>query len=439
MGESDANADAGAGTVGRDGEYTIANAVTRDGDAVDVTVDGTIERIDPAGTLDPAAADYDAGGRLVTRAFTEPHFHLDAALTAGEPRWNREGTLAAGIGIWGEYKSDLTAANVRERARRVAEWLAAHGVTRVRSHVDVTEPTLAGVEALVDLRETIDVVDVELVAFPQDGVFTDPDHPDLLREAIGMGVDVVGGAPHVEHTREDGVESIRLALDLAEEHGLPVDLHVDETDDPGSRFTEVLASEALKRGIGDRTVASHATAMHSYPNAYADKLIRLLAESGVSVVTNPPDNAVLQGRYDDYPRRRGHTRIDELRAAGVTVGLGHDSVMDPWYHYGRGDPLDAAGVLLHYAHMNGYDDVGTLWGMLTADSAAVVGAPAGGVEPGAPGSLVVFDSPTPFDALRTRAARTLVLKDGRPVARTEPARTTVRRGDGTERTVDFHR
>lgn len=437
MGESDADAEAEA--AGRDGEYTIANAVTRGGDAVDVMVDGTIRRVEPAGTVDPAAADYDANGRLVTRAFTEPHFHLDAALTAGEPRWNREGTLAAGIEIWGEYKRNLKAADVRERARQVAEWLAAHGVTRVRSHVDVTEPSLTGVEALVELREAIDVIDIELVAFPQDGLFTGPDHPDLFREAIGMGVDVVGGAPHVEHTREDGVESIRLALDLAEKHGLPVDLHVDETDDPGSRFTEVLASEALKRGIGDRTVASHATAMHSYPNVYADKLIRLLAESGVSIVTNPPDNAVLQGRYDDYPRRRGHTRIDELRAAGVTVALGHDSVMDPWYHYGRGDPLDAAGVLLHYAHMNGYDDVGTLWGMLTADNAAVVGEPAGGIEPGGPGSLVVFDSPTPFDALRTRAARTLVLKDGQPVARTDPARTTVRRGDGTERRIDFHR
>jgi cytosine deaminase len=317
--------------------------------------------------------------------------------------------------------------------------MAANGVTRVRTHADTTEETLTGVEALLELREEVsDLVDLQVVAFPQDGVFTRPDHEDLLREAMEMGCDLVGGIPHNEHTREDGVASVETAMDLAERYDAPVDLHIDETDDPGSRFTEVLASEALKRGMGDRTTASHTTAMHSYSNAYADKLVSLLAESGVSVVTNPPDNSVLQGRYDDYPRRRGHTRIDQLHDAGVTVALGHDSVMDPWYHYGVGDQLDAAFVLLHYAHMSGRGDVETLWQMLTTANAAVFGATEYGLAEGNEGSLVVYDSPDPFNALRTRAARTVVVKEGRVVAETEPRETVVRRPDG-DRQVDFHR
>jgi cytosine deaminase len=295
------------------------------------------------------------------------------------------------------------------------------------------------VEALLELREEVsDLVDLQVVAFPQDGVFTRPEHEDLLQEAMEMGCDLVGGIPHNEHTREHGVAAVQLSMDLAERYDRPIDLHIDETDDPGTRFTEVLASEALKRGLGSETTASHTTAMHSYSNAYADKLISLLAESGVSVVTNPPDNSVLQGRYDDHPRRRGHTRIDQLHDAGVTVAIGHDSVVDPWYHYGVGDQLDAAFVLLHYAHMSGRGDVETLWRMLTGSNAAVFGAENYGLEEGNEGSLVVYDSPDSFNALRTRAARTVVVKEGRVVAETEPRETVVRRREG-DRRVDFHR
>ncbi|MFB6105809.1 MAG: cytosine deaminase [Halobacteriaceae archaeon] len=425
-------------------DLLVTDATTLDGDRVDVLVrDGVVDRVAPAGDVDPAAVAegdrYDAGGRLVTPSLTEPHLHLDATLTAGTPRWNRSGTLAEGISVWADYKADLDRADVLARAERCVEWLAAHGVTRVRTHADTTEPTLTGVEALLELRERVaDLVDLQVVAFPQDGLFTDAAHEDLFREAVDMGVDVVGGIPHNEHTREDGVADVQVAVEVAERRDLPLDLHIDETDDPGSRFTEVLASEAAKRGLGDRTTASHATAMHSYPNAYAAKLVSLLAESGVSVVTNPPDNAVLQGRYDDYPRRRGHTRIDELRDAGVTVGVGHDSVVDPWYHYGVGDPLDAAFVLLHYAHLSGRDDVGVLWEMLTGANAEIFGVEDYGIHAGAEGSLVVFDAPTPFDALRTRAPRTLVANSGRVVARTDPADTTVRRSSGKRR-VTFER
>ncbi|WP_318569742.1 cytosine deaminase [Salinigranum marinum] len=425
-------------------DYVVTDATTLAGDRIDIEIrSGRIDRIVPAGEGDPEAFDRDrhsdAGGRLVTPPLVEPHLHLDATLTAGDPRWNETGTLAEGIRVWAEHKESLDAADVKARATQAIEWMAANGITRVRTHADTTEETLTGVEALLELREEVsDVVDLQVVAFPQDGVFTRPGHEELLREAMSMGCDLVGGIPHNEHTREDGVSSVEVAMDLAERYGAPADLHIDETDDPGSRFTEVLASEALKRGLGGRTTASHTTAMHSYPNAYADKLLSLLRESGVSIVTNPPDNSVLQGRYDDYPRRRGHTRIDQLHDAGVTVAIGHDSVMDPWYHYGVGDQLDAAFVLLHYAHMSGRGDVGTLWRMLTESNAEVFGADDYGLAEGNEGSLVVYDSPDPFNALRTRAARTVVVREGRVVAETEPRETVVHRS-GEKRRVDFHR
>ena len=425
-------------------EYLVSECRTLDGRARDILItDGRIERIVPAGEADrhsvPADRRYDAAGRLVTPPLIEPHLHLDATGTAGDPRWNTSGTLAEGIEIWAEYKADISVDDVVERATRTVEWYAAHGVTRIRTHADTTDPSLTTVEALLELRAAVaDIVDLEIVAFPQDGLLTDDTHEDLLADAVEMGADVIGAIPHNEHTREDGVESVRIACDLAERHDRPLDLHIDETDDPHSRFTEVLASEALKRGIGDRTTASHATALHSYNNAYAAKVISLIADSGVSVVTNPPDNSVLQGSYDDYPRRRGHTRIDELREAGVTVGIGHDSVLDPWYHYGVADPLDAAFILVHYAHMAGYDDVTTLWEMLTEANASVMGVSEYGLEEGHDGSLVVYDSPDAFNALRTQAPRTLVLRNGSPIARTEPSVTRVERDDG-EHTVDFHR
>jgi cytosine deaminase len=422
--------------------YLITDAVRRDGDRIDVEIeDGIIVAVRSAGDADEGEYDperrYAADGRLVTPSLTEPHIHLDATLTAGDPSWNESGTLAEGTSIWADRKESLTVADVKERAERTIEWLASHGITRVRTHADTTEESLTGVRALLDLRDEVaDIVDLEVVAFPQDGLFTREHHEDLFEEAIGMGVEVVGAIPHNEHTREDGVRSVATAVELAERHDLALDLHIDETDDPGSRFTEVLASEALERGIGDRTTASHATAMHSYPNAYADKLVSLLAESGVSVITNPPDNAVLQGRYDDYPRRRGHTRIDQLREAGVTVGIGHDSVMDPWYHYGVGDQLDAAHLLVHYAHMNGRDDATALWTMLTDANAAVYGVEDYGLEPGCEGSVAVYDAADPFDALRRRAPRTIVLNRGRPIAETEPSRTSVSRESG-ERSIEY--
>ncbi|XVH33380.1 cytosine deaminase (plasmid) [Haloferacaceae archaeon DSL9] len=424
--------------------FTITNASLIDGSSVDIAIDdGIITQVESAGSVDPTTVPedrrYDAAGRFVTPSLTEPHIHLDATLTAGDPIWNESGTLAEGIQIWGKRKKDLEIDDVKKRAERTIEWLAAHGVTRVRTHADTTDESLAGIRALLELREDVsDLIELQVVAFPQDGIFTDESHEDLLREAVELGADVVGAIPHNEHTREEGVESVKLLMDIAERYNRPVDAHIDETDDPGSRFTEVLASESISRGIGDRVTASHTTAMHSYPNSYAAKVVHLLAESDVSVVTNPPDNAVLQGRYDGYPKRRGHTRIDQLREAGVTVGLGHDSIMDPWYHYGCGDPLDAAFVLIHYAHMNGRSDVAALWDMLTTANASIFGDEEYGLTEGTAGSLVIYDAPDAFNTLRTRAPRTLVLKDGDKIAGTEPATTRIYRAD-EERQIAFNR
>ena len=405
--------------------------------------DGKIGRIVEAGEGDKEDFDkdqrFDAEKNLVSPPLIEPHCHLDATLTAGEPSWNDSGTLAEGIDIWGKRKKEITKEELKERATKTAEWYASHGVTRIRTHADSTESSLLGIEALTELKDEIsDIVDLQVVAFPQDGIYTSKENEDLHREAIEMGADVVGGIPHNEHTREDGVRDVNFALDLAEKHNKIIDIHIDETDDPQSRFTEVLASEAIKRNLGNKVTASHTTAMHSYNNSYADKLISIIKRSNINIITNPPDNSVLQGSYDDYPRRRGHTRVDQLLEAGITLGIGHDSVMDPWYHYGKADMLDAAYILIHYAHMSGYNDVPDLWKMLTKNNAKIFQTTNYGLQEGNEGSLVVYNSPDQFNTLRTNASRRLVLRNGKPIAKTEPQTTKIHR-EGGSRKIDYHR
>ena len=424
-------------------EFLVTNGRTLDGELRDIEIrEGVIRSLEPAGSSDPSRfADddhYDADGRLVTRSLTEPHTHLDAALSAGTPRWNEPGTLAEGWRIWEDLRDDVSKADIKERATETVYWLVSNGVTRVRTHVDTTYEALTGIEALLELRDELSaIIDIQVVAFPMSGLFADEQNEDLLREALERGADIVGGIPHNEQTREDGVKEVHTVMDLANRYDRPLDLHIDESDDPNSRFTEVLASEAIKRNCGHRTTASHVTAMHSYPDGYASKLVDLIAESGMCVVTNPPVNAVLQGRLDDYPRRRGHTRVDELHEAGVPVGVGQDDIVDGWFHYGDGDPLTALYILLHYAHMHGRGDVGTLWRMLTEANTTVWGEKNPGLAEGAPASLVVYDSTTPFEALRVRPVRPLVLKDGRVVAKGQAARNHVFHGGRQE--VDFQR
>lgn len=425
-------------------DFLVTGAQTLGGKRVDIEVhDGRIDRLSDAGEADVDAFEdehhYDAGGRLVTPSLVEPHTHLDDTLLAGNPHWNQTGTLEEGWKKTSAVRKGMGPAEYKRRAKILLQWFVANGVTHVRSHVNTGPENLAAVDALLELKsEFAGLLEIQLVAFPSDSLFSsDEANVDRFEEAIERGVDVVGGIPHKEDTREKGVEHVRLITELADKYSKPLDPHIDETDDPQSRFTEILLSESLERGIGDRTTASHVTAMHSYSNAYADKLIRLFAESGVSVVTNPLSNAVLQGRYDDYPRRRGHTRIDELREAGVTVGIGQDDVVDLFHSYGDGDPLKTVFVLVHFAHMNGHEEVAELWEMLVKGNASIFGVENHGLKQGAPGSLVVYDGRSPFDVLRTQAPRVLVLKDGRPVAHTE--RHTEIEWSGEWETVDFDR
>jgi len=381
----------------------------------------------------------DLGGRLVTRPLVEPHIHLDAVLTEGQPRSNASGSLFEGIAIWAERVPSLTAEDVLTRAREVLRWQLACGVQHVRTHVDVCDPDLRALRALVELREEArGLVDLQIVAFPQQGIFAYEDGAALMRKAVALGADVVGGIPHYELTREDGVESVLFSFALAEEHGLRVDIHCDETDDDHSRFVEVMVAETIHRSMSGRVTASHTTAMHSYNAAYAYRLVANIARAGLHMVTNPLDNAVLQGRFDTGPIRRGHTRVKQLQAAGVNVAIGHDSVMDPWYPLGYGDPLQAAFVLAHLGHMSGATEIETLLEMITTAPAAVLGVESDAVEPGRPADLVVFDAPTFPDALRLVRPRHVVLRAGRVLARTAPAQTTVS-WHGDEQPVTFLR
>jgi cytosine/creatinine deaminase len=403
----------------------------------DLGVDGGVLTDVDADTT--ARQTLDLAGRLVTPPLVEPHIHLDAVLTVGQPRPNVSGSLFEGIAVWAERVRDLTYEDVQARVRQILRWQLACGVQHVRSHVDVCDPDLTALRALTDLREEArGIIDLQLVAFPQQGVLSFDGGKELMRAAVELGADVVGGIPHYELTREDGVESVRFAMALADEHGLAVDIHCDETDDDHSRFVEVMAAETIRRGMSGRVTASHTTAMHSYNNAYAHRLISNVARAGLHMVTNPLDNAVLQGRFDTGPIRRGHTRVKQLQEAGVNVCIGHDSVMDPWYPLGYGDPLQAAFVLVHLGQMSGDSELRRLIEMITVNPAAALGVPDYGLRPGGPASLVVFDAPSEADALRLIAPRTLVLRDGKVVAQATPTQHTVS-WHGTEEPVRFLR
>src|SRR3989440_5495273 len=352
--------------------------------------DGLISELEPE-----ARQAIELGGALVTPALVEPHIHLDAVLTVGEPRHNESGSLFEGIAIWADRVKTLTVDDVKQRVRTVLRWQLANGVQFVRSHVDVCDPELRAVRALTELRKEVgDQITLQLVAFPQQGIMSFDDGENLMREAIDLGVDVVGAIPHFELTREYGEQSIKFAFALAANKGLRVDIHSDETDDDQSRFVEVMAAETIRLGMQGRVTASHTTAMHSYNNAYAYRLINNLKRAQMHMVTNPLDNSVLQGRFDSYPVRRGHTRVKELLSAGVNVCVGHDSVMDPWYPLGYADPVQAASVLAHYGQMSGYEEIRTLIDMIGPFPARALGLADYGLEPGCRADLVIFHAPS---------------------------------------------
>lgn len=368
---------------------------------VDVLYTGDrIEAVSPPGARNPPPGAQIVSGGWLTPPLAEPHVHLDAALL-GARKPNRSGTLREGIANWAVLREELTAEDVRARAIATAEMYASYGALRIRTHVDTG--SLLAVEALLALKGELSSrgIALQVVAFPQEGILRAKGRRESWEQAVAMGCDAVGAIPHFERTAEEGWQSVRLAFDLAEKHGCLLDFHCDETDDPISRNLEVVCAQTIDRGLSGRVVAGHCTAMHSYSNPHAAKVCELVAVSGVQVVCNPLDNVVLQGRYDSYPRRRGLTRVDELLRAGARVGVGHDSVQDPWYRLGTANLLDAAYMLVHVGHLTGEDDMKRVFGMLYRDNHLPFGGPPDLVE-GATGAIVWWPSADPVDLLRDR-------------------------------------
>ena len=363
----------------------------------------------------------DAAGYLVSPPFVDPHFHMDATLSLGTPRMNVSGTLLEGIALWGELKEVQSIDQIVARALQYCELAVAKGIGAIRSHVDTCDDKLTGVQALLDVREKVkDYLDLQLVAFPQDGVLRDPTAMQNTIRALDMGVDVVGGIPHFERTMADGAESVRLLCELAAERGLMVDMHCDESDDPLSRHIETLAYETQRLGLQGRVTGSHLTSMHSMDNYYVSKLIPLIVEAQVHAVPNPLINIMLQGRHDTYPKRRGQTRVREMRDAGITVGFGSDCMMDPWYSLGKADMLDVAFMGLHVGQLSSRADMAWCFDAVTVNSARIMGLDGYGMTKGCEANFVLLQAHDTIDAVRLRAHRIAVVRKGRIVSQSGP-------------------
>jgi cytosine deaminase len=367
--------------------------------------------------------DIDAASNLVVPPFIEPHIHLDATLTAGQPAWNMSGTLFEGIERWGERKALVTHEDTKARAKKTIDMLVDHGIQHVRTHVDVTDPTLSALKSMLEVREeTRHLIDLQIVAFPQEGIESFKGGRELMTEAIAMGADVVGGIPHFENTRDQGVSSIRFLMDLAERTGCLVDVHCDETDDPQSRFLEVLAEEARVREIGERVTASHTTAMGSYDNAYCSKLFRLLKQSKINFISCPTESIHLQGRFDTFPKRRGLTRVAELDRAGLNVCLAQDSIVDPWYPLGNGNILRILEAGLHICHMLGYEDLQRCLDFITDHSARTLNlGERYGLEVGRPANLLILSAPDDYEMLRSQGHALVSIRAGQVLLQRTPA------------------
>ncbi|MEZ5611332.1 MAG: amidohydrolase family protein [Rhodocyclaceae bacterium] len=401
----------------------LRNCTLADGrTGIDIGIrDGLIVAAEPA-LAATAAETIDAAGQLVTPPFVDAHFHMDATLSYGLPRVNASGTLLEGIALWGELKPQLTREALVERALAYCDWAVAKGLLAIRSHVDVCDARLLAVDALLEVKEKVaPYLDLQLVAFPQDGVLRSAGALDNLERALDMGVDVVGGIPHFERTMADGAESVRILCEIAAERGLMVDMHCDESDDPLSRHIEILAFQSQRLGLHGRVTGSHLTSMHSMDNYYVSKLLPLMKEAGVAAIANPLINITLQGRHDGYPKRRGMTRVPELLAAGIPVAFGHDCVMDPWYSLGSGDMLEVAHMGLHVAQMTGQAAMRQCFAAVTETPAAILGLEGYGIAPGCRADLVLLQAADPVEAIRLRATRLMVMRAGRVIARTPPA------------------
>ncbi|MEP2027112.1 MAG: amidohydrolase family protein [Paracoccaceae bacterium] len=387
-----------------------------DGCVADIGIEG--DRITAIGKLEVEGAQVvEANGDLVSPPFVDPHFHMDATLSYGTPRINKSGTLLEGIGLWGELKQVMTQDEVVERALAYCDWAASMGLLAIRSHVDTCDDRLMGVEALLEVKKQVSgYIDLQLVAFPQDGLYRDPTALQSTIRALDMGVDVVGGIPHFERTMADGAASVTALCEMAAQRGLMVDMHCDETDDPMSRHIETLIFETQRLGLQGRVAGSHLTSMHSMDNYYVSKLLPLMAEAEVAAIPNPLINIMLQGRHDAFPKRRGLTRVKEMLALGITVGFGQDCVMDPWYSLGTADMLDVAFMGLHVAQMSSPEEMRQCFEMVTNVNARIMGLTDYGLRVGAKASLVVLDAGNPIEAVRLRPDRLCVIAAGKVIS-----------------------
>lgn len=388
---------------------------------------GLITRITSSTTAKATGPNcLDAQEGLVIPPFVEPHIHLDSTQTAGQPEWNRSGTLFEGIERWAQRKSQLTHDDVKQRAWQTLRWQMANGVQHVRTHVDVSDANLTALKAMLEVKQEIAPwLDLQIVAFPQEGILSYPNGAELLEEALRLGADVVGGIPHFEFTRELGVESLHTVVKLAIAYDRPIDVHCDETDDEQSRFLETLAMLAYREGLGARVTASHTTAMHSYNGAYTSRLMRLLTLSNINFVANPLVNIHLQGRFDSYPKRRGMTRVPELLAAGLNVCFGHDDVFDPWYPLGTGNMLQVLHMGMHVTQMMGYDQLNNGLDLITSNSARTLGLADYGVAEGCAANMLILPAHNGFDALRRQVRPRYSVRTGKLLAETPTPTTTL--------------
>lgn len=417
----------------------VRNTTLPDGrTGIDVLADaGRIKALGTNLPVPEGAEVVDARGLLLSPPFVDAHFHMDATLSHGLPRVNASGTLLEGIALWGELKAQLTQEALVERALQYCDWAVAKGLLAIRSHVDVCDDRLLAVEALLHVKQVVAPwLDLQLVAFPQDGLLRSPGALANLKRALDMGVDVVGGIPHFERTMTDGAESVKLLCELAAERGLRVDMHCDESDDPQSRHIETLAFHTRRLGLHGRVTGSHLTSMHSMDNYYVSKLLPLMREAQVHAIANPLINITLQGRHDTYPKRRGMTRVPELMAAGINVAFGHDCVMDPWYPLGAADMLEVAQMGLHVAQMTSTAQMRACFDAVTVNGALILGLADYGLEVGNWADFVLLQAHDPVEAIRLRASRLMVVRRGQVVART-PAATADLNLPGRPRTVDW--
>ncbi len=404
-------------------ELIIRNAKLKDRDElVDISIDNGLFKEISKNIECTGKKEIDAQGNLLSIPFVESHVHLDSALSSGNPRYNNSGTLLEGIQIWGERKQSLTKADIKANAIETVKWLITNGVLHLRAHTDSTEKNLITLQAILEVKEEMkDYIDIQIVAFPQDGIFAYKGMDVLMEESLKMGADVIGGIPQLEFTREDGIKSIEYVFELANKYNKLIDIHTDETGDDQSRFTEVVAKYAITNGMEGLVTASHTTAMHNYNNDYVSKLMGLIKRAEMNIVTNPSSNALLQNRLDGYPRKRGHTRVDQLIQNMINVSIGNDNIMDPFGPMGKGNMLQAANLLMHTAHLSGNDQMPQLYDMISTNGFKTLNVKTNKIEVGNQADFIILDAKDEKEAIRLTSECLYVIRKGKIIVETKPA------------------